>query len=250
MARVDHKYCADRSRLDDEPCNGTPPSHQRWVLTATRPPWPTDIAPGPAGTRRLAVWHRDLAPGDTMVVDQTGFVKQGRSFKRFGSQIIAVCTHAAHDICCGRYGARFLLAMHANGIEALACSHLGGDRFAPNVVVFPDRIVLARLDSYSPDIVADALASRTLLPGTLRGRAGEPPVASLIEEAARTHLNLWSLKDVFTCEPMTGEDDHYIARLGTTTLTLRVEAAGQRLDRFTCSATTPGHRNLWRAEVV
>ena len=51
-----------------------------------------------------------------------------------------VCTQGSHDVCCGSEGTALSLDASKNlqGIKVRRVSHLGGHRFAPTAVTFPD----------------------------------------------------------------------------------------------------------------
>ncbi len=58
---------------------------------------------------------------------------------------VLVCTHGSHDVCCGRFGYLLyeeLRQEHAEGAEGKLrvwrTSHLGGHRFAPNLIDLPE----------------------------------------------------------------------------------------------------------------
>jgi len=62
--------------------------------------------------------------------------------------IFAICTHGRHDRCCAKFGMPIWRAFRdAAGARAWQCSHVGGDRFAANVVVFPYGIYYGRVDT-------------------------------------------------------------------------------------------------------
>jgi hypothetical protein len=103
--------------------------------------------------------------------------------------LVLVCTHGVHDVCCAVTGRPVAAALAARWPEAtFECSHVGGDRFAPNILVFPD---LACFAGMSPDlagpVVEAHLAGRTD-PQWLRGVAGLHPaeqvaVGAVLERA-------------------------------------------------------------------
>ncbi len=65
----------------------------------------------------------------------------------------AVCTHARHDKCCAKFGFPVYCALReVVGDRAWECSHVGGDRFAANVVVFPHGLYFGHV---SPDEVPE-----------------------------------------------------------------------------------------------
>jgi hypothetical protein len=53
--------------------------------------------------------------------------------------VLLVCAHGVHDACCAVRGRPVAAALaQAHPDQVWECSHVGGDRFAPNVVVLPD----------------------------------------------------------------------------------------------------------------
>jgi hypothetical protein len=100
--------------------------------------------------------------------------------------IICVCTHARHDQCCavkGRPVATAMAAAFPN--ETWECSHLGGDRFAATLIIFPEGLYYGRATvEDSPELVAQY--RRGLVdPRTYRGRSSLPNVVQAAEAAAR-----------------------------------------------------------------
>ncbi|UTM35281.1 sucrase ferredoxin [Rhodococcus pyridinivorans] len=67
-----------------------------------------------------------------------------------GPSVLLVCAHGHHDPCCavrGRPVARALAERWPD--QVWECSHVGGDRFAANVVVVPDGVYYGSLDAES-----------------------------------------------------------------------------------------------------
>ena len=62
-----------------------------------------------------------------------------RSASRLGHPLLLVCTHGKHDRCCARHGRPLYdaLAEQADDGWVWQSPHVGGDRFAGNVVVLP-----------------------------------------------------------------------------------------------------------------
>ena len=80
-----------------------------------------------------------------------------------------VCTHGVHDTCCAIRGRPVAAALAAEWPgQVWECSHVGGDRFAPNVVVLPDGFYYGNLDPES------AVRHRTAAPGRRRGGGPAP----------------------------------------------------------------------------
>ena len=99
---------------------------------------------------------------------------------------LAVCTNGRHDACCANEGRPLVRAMRALGTAPVwECSHIGGDRFAANVVLLPHGCYFGRVPA---DGVAGFLADldQGLLPlEHYRGRSALPPPAQAVELAVR-----------------------------------------------------------------
>jgi hypothetical protein len=77
-----------------------------------------------------------------------------------GVRELMVCTHGAHDVCCGSFGAplwRVLREQYAapsqGRIRAWRISHLGGHRFAPTLADFPEGRFWAHLEPALLDLL-------------------------------------------------------------------------------------------------
>ena len=97
----------------------------------------------------------------------------------FGSRgdepVVLVCTHGRRDVCCARWGRPLAVLLDARlPGQVWETTHVGGDRFAPNVVALPDGSYHGGVRVTDVPALAEALtAGRVLLP-RLRGRAGLP----------------------------------------------------------------------------
>jgi hypothetical protein len=68
------------------------------------------------------------------------------------------------------------------------CTHVGGDRFAPNVVVLPDGFYYGNL---TPDSAVDTVSAHlagAIVTDNLRGMAGPPPAVQAAVIAAHAQL--------------------------------------------------------------
>jgi (2Fe-2S) ferredoxin len=107
-----------------------------------------------------------------------------------GSDVVApmllVCTHSARDRCCatrGRPIARELASAYPD--QVWESSHLGGHRFAGNLLSVPDGYLYGRLDVDSARAVADAALAGRVVPEHLRGRTTLGPAEQAAEVAVR-----------------------------------------------------------------
>ncbi|WP_329238137.1 sucrase ferredoxin [Streptomyces sp. NBC_00111] len=82
--------------------------------------------------------------------------------ERDGPPVVLVCAHGLHDACCavrGRPVARVLSERWPDLVWE--CTHVGGDRFAANVIVVPDGVYYGGLDAASSlTVVEEHLAGR------------------------------------------------------------------------------------------
>jgi hypothetical protein len=83
-----------------------------------------------------------------------------------------VCTHGKHDACCAERGRPLCKALHdVAPDDTWEVSHIGGDRFAPNVLMLPHGLYYGRLTpEEAPAFVAAHREGRLSLPH-LRGRS-------------------------------------------------------------------------------
>ncbi|MFT5434777.1 MAG: hypothetical protein ACI9OJ_005491, partial [Myxococcota bacterium] len=109
-----------------------------------------------------------------------------------------VCTHGKRDQCCALYGQTVYRALGAvRPLDTWQSSHLGGHRFAPTAVVFPQGFHLGRLESDDMAALADAHdAGRLHDLSTVRGRTAYPAAAQAAESLVRVRDSLLGYSDV------------------------------------------------------
>lgn len=86
--------------------------------------------------------------------------------------VFLVCTHGKHDVCCAERGRPVAAALNADLPEhTWEVSHIGGDRFAGNVLVLPQGLYYGRINpGEAVTFAADQLKGRLWL-DRLRGRS-------------------------------------------------------------------------------
>ena len=100
--------------------------------------------------------------------------------------VICVCTHARHDQCCAVKGRPVVTSLARQfHDETWECSHLGGDRFAATMIVFPQGLLYGRMSSSEAHDVIDAHARGEVAPQWLRGRTSFTNVAQAAQAFAR-----------------------------------------------------------------
>jgi hypothetical protein len=112
--------------------------------------------------------------------------------------LFAVCTHGKRDRCCARYG-RPLYDAVADQVDrewVWQCTHVGGDRFAGNLVCFPEGLYFGRvgLGDVWP-LLDDYLAGKIYL-DCYRGRCCYPFSVQAAEEVVRRATGRTGLDDV------------------------------------------------------
>ncbi len=89
--------------------------------------------------------------------------------------VIAVCTHGKHDACCAEVGRPLCRALHAVDPDLVwEVSHVGGDRFAPNVLVLPLGLYYGRLAPEDAGSFISSVRAGRLDLDHLRGRTSLP----------------------------------------------------------------------------
>ncbi|MFC9560060.1 sucrase ferredoxin [Agromyces sp. NPDC056965] len=202
--------CSDRARERNDPLVGTGPRGLRWFLVEVAGSWghnalldePFDRELGRAlvrriegaGMRPLAIRRTgrraaptvqrwaivDSRPGSERVV--WGEVPNaaalldvpldGSTGTPSSQPVYCVCTHARHDQCCAVRGRRVVAALAGSRPdETWECSHLGGDRFAGTMVVFPHGLYYGYADDGDPVRIADAFDAGRIVPERYRGRS-------------------------------------------------------------------------------
>ncbi|MTE11665.1 sucrase ferredoxin [Nocardia aurantiaca] len=103
--------------------------------------------------------------------------------------LVLVCAHGKRDQCCallGRPIAASLSAAHPDRIWE--CSHTGGHRFAPAVIVLPTGLTYGRLDEDSAHAMLAAADKGEVSLTGLRGRSCYTPVEQVAEVAVRQRI--------------------------------------------------------------
>jgi hypothetical protein len=101
--------------------------------------------------------------------------------------IYLVCTHGRHDACCavwGRPAAAALAAAYPD--RTWECSHVGGDRFAPNVVLLPHSLFYGHVPPSRVVELASRYEEGLIVPEFFRGSGAFPPHIQAAQHFART----------------------------------------------------------------
>lgn len=104
---------------------------------------------------------------------------------------VLVCTHGRRDVCCARLGRPLAVLLDAElPGRVWETTHVGGDRFAPNVVCLPDGSYHGGVAVDDVPELAAALVRHEVLPGRLRGLAGLPAAVQAADALVRQSLGV------------------------------------------------------------
>jgi hypothetical protein len=110
--------------------------------------------------------------------------------------LFLVCTNGRHDPCCAQFGRPVARALAQDRRSVWECSHVGGDRFAGNLVCLPHGLYFGRLGPNEAASVVDAYERGRIAVEFYRGRAGDPFVVQAADCLLRAETGLRRLDDV------------------------------------------------------
>lgn len=175
------------------------------------------VVAGRPGRNEGAVWSRILPTlaATRLVTDDLRLDAEPHGWERHPGRLALVCTNGKHDQCCanrGRPVTRYLRDTRW-GAEVWECSHIGGDRFAANLLVLPDSLYFGRMEPADAETILDEHAEGRIALDWFRGRSTLRFAEQAAEHAVRTGLGI------------TGTDDVAIAP-GQDAARIRVDVAG------------------------
>jgi hypothetical protein len=268
-------FCADLSRENDEPLAATASRIDNWFLIEYRGLWARDALSGSGLSdqvkRHLRDQVRSVPHGRLLFVrrpDRRGkselvaFTAASRpavsavtrtEFEAYddlrgldllagspaGHPLFLVCTHGKHDPCCARYG-RTLYEALRDELEpdwVWQVSHIGGDRFAGNLVCLPEGLYYGRVDRESAGTILDEHLARRIHMANYRGRSIYTFPVQAAERAIRERTGLLGIDDVTLREVELREAATRVTfAAGAETHELRVHEEHGDLTRLTCGS--------------
>jgi hypothetical protein len=215
-------YCSERSLADAEPMAGTADRVDVWLLLEYLPVWSAKATTDNALAATTRDWlaglaneaqQRGLQPrlqfirqpeiertGATLLVAADGVLHRvdAPDYSTLSRMTLAavlaapavaapeyfVCTNGQRDLCCARFGLPTYAALRERvGARVWQTTHVGGHRFAPNVLVLPQAALYGRVQpgdvaTFVATVESDRLAARWL-----RGRTCHAPEVQAAEAA-------------------------------------------------------------------
>lgn len=212
---------------------------------AGRPPLHVTIAV--PESRRL--YHRPLRDMDELLELDVDAYREGAETlepERIEGPLFAVCTDGRVDPCCAREGMAVHRALTERaGARARRVSHLGGCRFASNVLTLPDGSLYGRVAPGDVDRLVRETGEGRLVGDLYRGRATLDAEANAAETLLRRALGAWSV-DAFRLvaqrplETPTGAREVLFRASEGAVWRVRLRAAPGSETHLTCRAAAPG----------
>jgi hypothetical protein len=167
--------------------------------------------------------------------------------------LFVVCTHGKRDRCCAKYGRPLYDALKGKVDPAWVwqSTHVGGDRFAGNVVVLPEGLYFGRVDESGLEpLVDDYLAGRIRLEH-YRGRSAYTFAVQAAENALREAHGLTGIEDV-ALERVERRGEGWTVRLGSPAGVHHVDVDTELADEpvyLTCGSAMPQRPRRFTARV-
>jgi hypothetical protein len=157
--------------------------------------------------------------------------------------VVLVCTHARHDACCGLRGRPVAVALAAaHGDLVWECTHVGGHRFAANLVFPLDGTYYGRVEADTAvDIVDSHLEKSEVSAEHVRGFSWMAPAAQVVAVEAHRRWGPAGADDVeaVSVEPL-GADRWRVELTGGEVLPSSMTAEVERVTgpeaRMSCQA--------------
>ena len=185
---ADDDTCSSCSLAFDEDPGGTASRQRHWLLIEQ---------PGAWGPNALLESKLPEEVARTIAARETTSPGIGEPVP---GAVHVVCTHGRHDRCCADRGRPVARALREAGVDAWECSHVGGDRFAANVVSFPHGLYHGRVTPETAGDVVAAYRDGRIHPGGFRGRTTWSPASQQAEALLRRELDEWRV-DAVTLGP-------------------------------------------------
>lgn len=166
--------------------------------------------------------------------------------QRWDEPVYLVCAHGRHDVCCALRGRPVAAALAAEYPDRTwECSHVGGDRFAANLVLLPHGLYHGHVPAAEAAALVRAYGHGRLSMRWLRGRSSLSAPVQAAQHYARTASGECAVDSYppLTCAA-SGPDEWIVELAGHVEprpVTVVVKARMQTIDEpLTCSSTAPG----------
>lgn len=271
-------FCSDLSRENDEPLAATASRVDNWFLVEYRGLWTQDAIPGSGLSDQVkqhlrgqaaAVPHSRLLfirrPDRRHRPELVAYAASSRPDElsltrvefedyedlrgidlRAGSPVaqplFLVCTHGKHDPCCARHGRPLYEALRdeLDPDWVWQVTHIGGDRFAGNLVCLPEGLYYGRVDREAAGAVLDEHFARRVLLDHYRGRSIYTFPVQAAERSVRESTGLTGIGDLSLDRVERRNGSHEVTfEAGGRSHTVHVEEERGDLTLLTCESDAP-----------
>ncbi len=173
-------------------------------------------------------------------LDLSGLATDGSAgFDAHPGPLFLACTHGRHDACCAELGRPMAAALEAAAPdETWEVSHVGGDRFAPNVLVLPHGLYYGRLLPAEAEQLVAAHRDGRLDLEHLRGRSSYPFAVQAAEIHLRRRLDHHAVEPpALLTRNRSGAETTAVFEVGGARWLVRVRTDRGAPARLTCRAS-------------
>ncbi len=156
--------------------------------------------------------------------------------------LFLVCTNGRHDPCCAEFGRPVYrrLAETRPDEAVFECDHIGGDRFAANVVCLPEGVYYGRVPEDDAADLVSRYRQRRLDLDLYRGRSCHSWPEQAAEGAVRRHLDVTGIDEVTVAGSTSVADRRWQVRLTVAGHGRWVVEVGRSLDPEARALTCKG----------
>lgn len=165
-------------------------------------------------------------------------VDPGAGWVKGGTSVYLVCTNGRHDQCCANLGRPLVRALRDSrwADRVWESSHVGGDRFAANVVALPGSLYFGRVDPAVAPALLDALDHGRLDLERFRGRTSLTIAQQAVEHFVRLEFDIDSVDGVAVGRR--NSDGSYPVQIGDRSVAVRIRRRMSVVDTpLTCSGS-------------
>ena len=216
-------------------------THRRWAYVDCR------------SDRESLVWGTYRHDAELLELLDDGFPWHLAGGRTDPEPLYLVCAHGTHDVCCAVRGRPVAAALEAlRPGRVWECSHVGGDRFAANVLVAPSGLLYGSISEDLGEELVRTVDEGRALPAHLRGRVGWPPEAQAALAGLLTAEPGLSFRVVRFSAAEVGEDGPTDVELDVdgTRRIVRVQVARSDPQQLTCQAGRLASVRTYRPHLV
>ena len=170
--------------------------------------------------------------------------------------LLVVCTHGKRDRCCAKNGYPLYdaLCRETESDWVWQSTHVGGDRFAGNVVVLPEALYYGRAGPDDVGALLEAHAEGRIDPECYRGRAAYTFPVQAAEQGIREAERLLGIDDLafVSCRPR-GEDAWRVRFSRSDGAVFEADVVAELADEpvfLTCGAAEPSRPRHFTASAI